>query len=69
MASQANLLAHPDEPLGRIILVPLDGISIVHGELVVEIVVSLADGNECCDKVITRSIFVIERCLAEPVSQ
>jgi hypothetical protein len=69
MTGQADFLAHPNEPLGRIILVPPDGITVVHGELVVEVVVSLADGDECGDKVITGSVFIIKRRLAKPVSQ
>jgi hypothetical protein len=42
----------PDEPLGRVVLVPFDSVSVVHRELVVEIVVALPDGNEGGDDMI-----------------
>lgn len=33
MRSQTQLGQHPNSPFGGIVLVPLDGISVVHGEL------------------------------------
>jgi len=45
VAGEANALANRDKPLGRVILVPFDGVSVVHWELVVEIVVPFTDGN------------------------
>lgn len=45
--SESNLLAGPNEPLGRVILMPLDSISVVAGKLVVKIVVALAKCYEC----------------------
>lgn len=62
MGSEVKLGHGGDEPLGRVVLVPLDGVSEVHGELVVEVVVSFTDGAEgreksgrkecaCCRKV------------------
>jgi len=49
-----------NEPLGGVVLEPLDGISEIHGELVVEIVVTLSDGAESGEKVITRSVLVVK---------
>lgn len=69
VACQANLLACPYEPLGRVVLIPLDGIAVVHGELVVEIVISFTNGNEGSDEVVARAVLVIERCFTEPVSE
>ena len=69
MASKAELLHNPDEPLGRVILVPLDGVTVVHGELVVEVVVTFTDSDESSDHVVARSVLVIEGSLAEPVSE
>ena len=43
---EAELAAHPDEPFGRVVLVPLDGVAEVHRELVVEIVVTLANRHK-----------------------
>ena len=69
MASETELLHNPDKPLGRVILVPLDGVTVVHGELVVEVVVTFADSDESGDHVVARSVLVIEGSLAEPVSE
>ena len=59
----------PDEPLGGVVLEPLDGVSEVHGELVVEVVVALTDGAEGGDKVVTRGVLVVEGLVSEPVSK
>ena len=66
---EAELAAHPDEPLRRVVLVPLDRVTVVHGELVVEVVVALANGAERGDHVVARSVLVIERSLSEPVRE
>ena len=64
MRRQPELLAHPDEPLGGIVLVPLDRVAVVHGELVVEVVVPFADGDEGGDEVVARGVLVVERGFA-----
>ena len=43
MGRQSQLATTPNEPLRRVVLVPLDRVSVVHRELVVEVVVALAD--------------------------
>jgi hypothetical protein len=58
-----------DEPLCGIILVPLDGISVVHWELMVKVVVTLANGDESGDNMISRCVLVIERSFTEIVSE
>ena len=58
-----------DEPFRRVVLVPLDCVPVVHRELVVEVVVTLADGDESGDKVIFWSVFVVKRAVAEPVGE
>lgn len=58
-----------DEPLGGVVLIPFDGITVVHGELMVEVVVTFTDGDESGEDVVTRSVLVIERRLSEPVSE
>lgn len=69
MASETELLADPDEPFGRVILIPLDGVSVVHGELVVKVVVTLADGDESGGKVVAGCVLVIKGRLPEPVGE
>jgi hypothetical protein len=69
VACQANFLARPDEPLGRVVLIPLDSIAVVHRELVVEVVVSFTNGNKSSDEVVARTVFVIKWCFTKPVSE
>lgn len=69
VTSETELLHPPNEPLGRVILVPLDSVTVVHGELMVEIVVTFTNGNESGDHMVTRSVLVVEGSLAKPVSK
>ena len=58
-----------DEPLGRVVLEPLDGVSEIHGELVVEVVVTFTNGAESSEEVVAGSVLVIEGLVSEPVSE
>ena len=69
MGSQANLVAYPNEPLRRVILIPLDCIPIVHGELMVEVMIAFANRDKSSNDMITRSVLVIEWRLAEPMCE
>lgn len=69
LVGQTDLLHSPDEPLGRIVLVPFDGIPVVHRKLVVEIVITLPDCNERGDHMIAGCVLVIERSFTEPMSE
>jgi len=69
MTGQSKPLAGPNEPLRRVVLVPLDSIPVIHRELVVEIVVPFTDGAESGDEVVSGCVFVIERTLAQPVRE
>ena len=66
---QTKLFHGPDEPFGRVVLVPFDSVSVVHGELVMEIVIALSDGDEGGDHVIAGCVLVVEGSLTEPVSE
>lgn len=48
---------------------PLDGVAVVGGELVVEVVVSFSEGDESGDNVITGGVAVVEWLVAEPVGK
>ena len=48
---------------------PFDRISVVHGELVVEVVVALSDGAERGNEVVSRCVLVVERSITEPMSE
>lgn len=69
MGSKTDLLTGPDKPLGRIILVPLDRIPVVHGELVVEVVITFTNRDKRSEHMVTRRMLVIERRLSQPVSE
>lgn len=68
MTGQADLLAAPNEPLGGIILVPLDGITVIHRELMMEIMIPLADGNERSKEMVAWCMLVVEWRRSKPVS-
>ena len=67
VGGETQVRAHRDEPFCRIILIPLDGISIVHRELVMKIVIPFSESNKSSDKMVPRGQFIIERRLPEPV--
>jgi len=69
VACQSNVLTDPDEPLGRVVLVPFNGVPVIHGELVMEVVVTLANGNKSSDDVVTGSMLVIKRRLSKPMGE
>lgn len=66
---EADLLERPDEPLGGVVLVPDESVSVVGGELVVEVVVALAKGNECGEHVVSGGSSVVKGLLSDPVGQ
>lgn len=69
LVGQTDLLHSPDKPFGRIVLVPLDGIPVVHRELVVEIVIALSDCDKRGDHMVAGGVFVVKRSFAEPMSE
>ena len=60
VGSEADFLASPDEPLGRIILVPSDGIAVIHRELVVKVVVTFTNSDKCRDEMVTGCMFIVK---------
>lgn len=69
VGGETELLPSPDAPLGRVILVPLDSVAVVGRKLVVEVMVTLAEGDQCSDDVITRAVAVVKGLLTEPVGK
>lgn len=69
MARKTKQGASRDEPLGRVVLIPLDRVTVVHRELVMEVVVALSDGDECGDDVVARRVLVVKRSVTEVVRQ
>lgn len=69
VVGHSDLLHGPDEPLGWVVLVPLDGVTVVGWELVVEVVVTLSESNEGGNDVIPWAVTVIEWLITEPVSE
>ena len=66
---KTKLLPQPDGPFGGIILPKLDGVAIIAGEFVVEIVVTFSKGDESREDVVTRRVAVVEWLVAKPVRQ
>jgi hypothetical protein len=56
-----------NEPLRRVVLVPLDRVPVVHRELVVEVVIALAQRDERRDEMVARGLLVVERGLTQDV--
>jgi len=69
VGGKAKLGPHPDGPLGRVILVPLNSVAVVGRKLVVEVVVTLAKSHESSDHVITGRVAVVEGLVAEPMGK
>lgn len=69
VAGETKPGADRDEPLGGVVLVPLNGVTVVHGELVVEVVVALTNRSERGDEVVTRGVLVVERCVTKPMCE
>ena len=69
MTRQPKDLAKPNEPLGRVVLVPLDGITVIHGELVMKVVIAFPNGDKRGEDVVAWSVFVIEGSLAQPMRE
>lgn len=67
MVSKPNLMAQPNQPLGGIVLVPLDCVTIIHGELMMEIVIAFSECYEGSQQVISRRVLVIVRRVANPM--
>lgn len=66
---EAELLPRPDHPLCGVVLVPLDGVTVIRGELVVEVVVALSERDKSRDDMIARRVSVVEGLVTEPVGQ
>lgn len=64
---EPKLLPQPDGPFGGVILPKLDGVAIIAGEFVVEIVVTFSEGYESREDVVTRRVAVVEWLVAKPV--
>ena len=69
MTCKSSLRHAPDEPFSRVILIPSDRITVIHRELMVEVVVSFANSDQSSDKMILWSMLIIEGGLTEPVSK
>lgn len=67
MACKPQFLTSIDKPLRGIVLIPFDSITVVHRELVVEVVVAFPDGDECGGKVVARRMFVVEWRFSKPM--
>ena len=63
IVGETELLPRPDGPFGGIVLPPIQRIAVVRGELVVEVVVAFAEGDESGEDVVTGRVAVVERLI------
>ena len=68
IVGEAELLPDPDAPLSWVILPPINRVPVVRWELMVEIMVALAQCEKGSDYVITGAIAVVEWLIAQVVS-
>jgi len=69
VGGEAEFGPQPDGPLGGVVLVPLNSVAVVGGELVVEVVVALTESDECSDDVVPGAVAVVKGLITEPVSK
>jgi hypothetical protein len=69
VARKTRLFTNPDEPFGGVVLVPFNGITIVHGELMMEVVITFTNICKSSDDMVTRDVLVIKWSLSKPVSK
>lgn len=69
LVGKTKLLPQPDGPLGGVVLPPLDSVAVVGRELMVEVVITLAESDKGGDDVVTRRVSVVERLLTDPVGK
>ncbi len=69
VGGEAKLAPEPDGPFGGIVLVPFNGIAVVRGELVMEVVVTFTESDESSDEMIPWAVAVIEWLVTEPVGK
>lgn len=53
VVGETELLPNPDGPLGGIVLMPFDGVAVIRGEFVMEVVVSLAESDKSSDDMVS----------------
>ena len=69
MRCKPDLLAGPEEPFCGIVLIPLVAVSVIHRELVVEVMVSFSHRDHGGNNAILGCQFIIIWLLAKPVTQ
>lgn len=69
VVGETEELPQADGPLGGVVLPPLNGVAVVGRELVVEVVVALAESNKSGDDVVTGRVAVVKGLVAEPVGE
>lgn len=66
---ETHHLPQADRPLGGIILIPRNSVTVVRGELVMEVVVTLAESDKSGNDVITGGVAIIEGLVTEPMGE
>ncbi len=66
---QTEPLHGDDEPFRGVVLVPLDRVPVVHGELMMEVVVAFSDGDESGKEVVARGVLVVKGRVTEVMGE
>lgn len=69
VVGETDHLPEGDVPLGGVVVEETDAVAVVRGELVVEVVVALAQGDEGGDEVVTGRVAIVEGLVSEPVGE
>lgn len=69
MAREPKPTANRDEPFGRVPLVPFHSVPVVHRELVMKVMVTLAEGHKRRNQMVSRRVLIIKCAFPQPMSQ
>lgn len=67
MARQPSPGHDNNEPLGGVVLVPLDSVAVVHWELMVKVMIAFAECDERSDEMVARRVLVVKRLFSQPM--
>ena len=66
---EPDLLPNPDGPLGRVVLVPLDGVAVVRRKLMVEVMIPFTKSDKSSDEMVARTVTIVERLVPKLVGK
>jgi hypothetical protein len=67
MASEPDFLACRDEPFRRVILIPFNRVTVIHRELMMKVVITFTDSDQCGDKMVAGRVLIVKGCISQPM--